>query len=108
MVLGVFMRTLTGRRGFLRTASTGGGLLLLKPQTVFRTPANSAVEIGIIGCGGRGNWIGGHFKEHTGARIVSLADVFRDRLESTAAKFGVEAARQFQGLDGYKRLLNGK
>lgn len=102
------MRTLTDRRGFLRTASTGGGLLLLKPQTVFGTPANSAVEIGIIGCGGRGNWIGGHFKEHTGARIVSLADAFRDRLESTAAKFGVEASRQFEGLDGYKRLLDGK
>src|SRR5215472_7009993 len=102
------MGELTDRRSFLRTASTGGGLLLLKPQTVFGTPANSAVEIGIIGCGGRGNWIGGHFKEHTGARIVALADAFRDRLESTGGKFGVESSRRFEGLDGYKKLLDGK
>jgi predicted dehydrogenase len=98
----------TNRRTFLEAAAGTGGLLLLKPQTVFGTPANSAVEIGIIGCGGRGNWIGGHFKEHTGARIVALADVFRDRLESTAGKFNVESGRQFAGLDGYKRLVEGK
>jgi predicted dehydrogenase len=102
----------TNRRTFLetalQTAAGTGGLLLLKPQTVFGTPANSAVEIGIIGCGGRGNWIGGHFNEHTGARIVALADVFRDRLESTAGKFNVESGRQFAGLDGYKRLVEGK
>jgi predicted dehydrogenase len=101
------MVELTDRRGFLRTASTGG-LLLLKPQTVFGTPANSAVEIGIIGCGGRGNWIGGHFKEHTGARVVALADAFPDRLESTGTKFGVEAGHRFEGLDGYKRLVESK
>src|SRR5438045_4292470 len=101
------MAHVTDRRGFLRTAS-GTGLLLLKPQTVFGTLANSAVEIGIVGCGGRGNWIGGHFKEHTGARIVALADVFRDRVEPTGAKFGVESTRQFDGLDGYKRLVEGK
>ena len=102
------MGEITDRRGFLRAASTVGGLLLLKPQTVFGTPANSAVEIGIIGCGGRGNWIGGHFKEHTGARIVALADAFKDRLESTGGKFGVESDRRFEGLDGYKRLVESK
>src|SRR5947209_811082 len=102
------MGTITDRRGFLRATSTGGGLLLLKPQTVFGTPANSAVEIGIVGCGGRGNWIGGHFKEHTGARIVALADAFKDRLETTAGKFHVEPAGQFAGLDGYKRLVEAK
>src|ERR1051326_6157506 len=101
MVRGSLMANVTGRREFLRTAS-GTGLLLLKPQTVFGSPANSAVEIGIVGCGGRGNWIRGHFKEHTGARIVALADVFQDRLESTAAKFSVESACRFLGLDGYK------
>jgi myo-inositol 2-dehydrogenase / D-chiro-inositol 1-dehydrogenase len=95
----------TDRRKFFQAA---GGLLLLKPQTVFGTPANSALEIGIIGCGGRGNWIGGHFKEYTGARIVALADAFPDRLESTATKFNVEAGRRYVGLKGYHDLVNSK
>ena len=38
------------RREFL--ASAGSGLLLLKPETVFGSQANSAVEMGLIGCGG--------------------------------------------------------
>ena len=96
----------TPRRDFLRAAASTGGVLLLQPRTVFGAAANSALEIGIIGCGGRGNWIGGHFKEYTGARIVALADAFADRLESTAAKFNVESARRFSGLDAYKRLLD--
>ena len=102
------MADLTDRRSFLQTAAGTGGILLLKPQTAFGYQANSALEIGIIGCGGRGNWIGGHFKEHTGTRIVALADAFADRLETTAGKFHVESARQFAGLDGYQRLVEPK
>ena len=45
------------RRRFLQTA---GGVLLLKPETVFGSQANSTVEVGLVGCGGRGNWSGGH------------------------------------------------
>ena len=60
------------RRNFLQAA---GGILLLKPQTVFGSQANSAVEVGIVGCGGRGNWIGKFFPEFAGARVVALADV---------------------------------
>jgi non-ribosomal peptide synthetase component F len=30
-----------------------GGVMILKPQTVFGTQANSAIEIGLLGCGGR-------------------------------------------------------
>lgn len=95
----------TGRRGFLQTSA---GILLLKPETVFGTQANSTVEIGIIGCGGRGNWLGPFFPEYTGARIVALADAFRDRLEPTAQKLKVEASRTYAGMESYKELLASK
>lgn len=36
-------------------------MLLLKPTTVFGTEANSGVELGLIGCGSRGNWIAPFF-----------------------------------------------
>ncbi len=94
------------RRAFLETAA--GGLLLLKPETVFGSQANSALELGMIGMGGRGNWIAGHFKEHTGARIVAIADAFKDRLETGREKFNVEPARCHAGLEGYRELVNSK
>jgi predicted dehydrogenase len=93
-----------------RRAVLGGsmGVLLLKPETVFGSQANSAVEIGVIGIGGRGNWIGGHFVEHAGARVVALADAFVDRLESGGKKFGVPAGRRYRGLEAYRELLASK
>jgi predicted dehydrogenase len=91
------------RRHFLR-ASAAGGLLILKPETVFGTQANSAVEIGVIGCGGRGNYIGNLFVEYAGARVVAAADPFRDRLESFQAKFKVDGGRLHGGLQGFKDL----
>ncbi|MGC4053960.1 MAG: hypothetical protein QM757_33150 [Paludibaculum sp.] len=47
------------RRDFLKAA--GAGLLILKPETAFGYQANSTVEVGLIGCGGRGNWIAPFF-----------------------------------------------
>ncbi|MGA2742221.1 MAG: hypothetical protein ABSG65_32870 [Bryobacteraceae bacterium] len=76
------------RRDFVKTAAAG--VLLLKPQTVFGPQANSAIEVGLIGCGGRGNWIGAFFPEFTGARIVALADVIRERLDATQSSFKVD------------------
>ena len=43
------------RRTFLATASVGAGVMFIKPQLVFGTEANSAVRVGLLGCGGRGS-----------------------------------------------------
>ena len=77
------------RRRFLQTA---GSALLLAPRTVFGSQANSTVEVGLVGCGGRGNWIAPFFPEHAGARVVALADVIRSRLDSTREKLQVDSA----------------
>lgn len=95
------------RRGFLKTAATSG-LLLLKPETVFGYQANSSVELGLIGCGGRGNWIAPFFPEYTGARIVAAADVMREHLDSTAPKFNIDSSHAFYGPDAYKELIASK
>jgi myo-inositol 2-dehydrogenase/D-chiro-inositol 1-dehydrogenase len=98
----------SARRDFLRGTAATSGLLLLKPRTVFGYQANSTVELGLIGCGGRGNWIGPFFPEYTGARIVSVADVIREHLDSTAPKFKVEASRAHYGPDAYKEVIASK
>lgn len=94
----------TARRKFLHSGAAGG-LLLLKPETVFGTQANSALEVGIVGCGGRGNFIGEVFIEYGGARVVALADAFRDRTEATVEKLKLKSPRQYVGLDGYRELV---
>jgi predicted dehydrogenase len=96
----------SGRRSFLK--SSAAGLLILKPSTVFGSEANSTVELGLIGCGGRGNWIGPFFPEFTGARIVALADVIRQHLDTTAEKFKVDGSRAYYGGGAYKELASSK
>ena len=98
----------SARRRFLQTAAAGSGLLLLKPQTVFSYQANSSVELGLIGCGGRGNWIGPFFPEYAGARIVALADVIREHLDTTASKFKVDASRAHYGPNAYQEVIGSK
>jgi len=92
------------RREFLGAAS-GAGLLLVKPETAFGYQANSAPAVGIIGCGGRGNFIGQFFREYAGSRIAALSDPFSDRLDNLAKQLYSEQAARYPGLDGYKKLL---
>lgn len=94
----------SARREFLSAT----GLLVLKPETVFGSQANSAIEIGIIGCGGRGTYIGGFFQEYTGARIVALHDPFPDRLEEIQQKLRLSGPRLYRGLEGYRELVTSR
>jgi predicted dehydrogenase len=98
----------TARRDFLKTGAATSGLLILKPRTAFGYQANSTVELGLIGCGGRGNWIGPFFPEYTGARIVAAADVIREHLDSTAPKFNIGASGAHYGPDAYKEVVASK
>lgn len=93
------------RRRFLQTA---GGVLLLKPETVFGSQANSTVEVGLVGCGGRGNWISPLFPEHAGARMVAVADVIQSRLDATREKLKVDASRAYWGPDAHRELAQSK
>jgi myo-inositol 2-dehydrogenase/D-chiro-inositol 1-dehydrogenase len=94
------------RRQFLKSSSVG--LLLLRPETAFSYQANSAVEIGIVGCGGRGNYVGNFFVEYTGAKVVALADPVPQPLQGTAQRWNVESGRLFSGIDGYRKLAESK
>lgn len=95
------------RREFLKAAAATG-VLVAKSQTVFGSQANSTVEVGIVGCGGRGNWIAPFFPEFAGARIVALADVIQTHLDTTRDKLKVSPGRAYYGPDAYKELASSK
>jgi predicted dehydrogenase len=67
------------RREFLQTGSACG-LLLLKSRTAFSYQANSAVRLGLLGCGNRGTTVATSFSNSTTAQVVALADIFPDKL----------------------------
>jgi len=107
------------RRNFVKTgAAVGAGLLIVPSATAFGSAANSSLGLGIIGCGGRGNYDGGEFLNNTDVRITALMDVFDDRLQSTKARFDkmAEAKNQaripdaniFKGHKAYEKLVHSK
>src|SRR3974390_994888 len=97
------------RRKFLASAGTAAvGLTIIKPQLVRGTDANSRINLGVIGCGGRGSWIADLFVKNGNYNLVTIADYFQDRVDGTGDKLKVEANKRFTGLSGYKRLLEQK
>jgi myo-inositol 2-dehydrogenase/D-chiro-inositol 1-dehydrogenase len=98
---------ITRRRFIARAGAAALSFSVLKPELVRGYDANSKVDLGLIGCGGRGIWIANLFKEHGGYNIVAGADYFQDRVDRLS-ELGVEQARRYTGLSGYRRLLEGK
>jgi predicted dehydrogenase len=96
------------RRSFLANASAAMTFTVLKPAQVFGAPANSVLEMALIGCGGRGGWIADLFAETGKYRFVACADYFQDRVDAVGNKYKINAARRHTSLSGYKRLLDSK
>lgn len=109
----------TPRREFLKqTAATGAGFLIVPAASVYGTPANSSLGLGIIGCGGRGNYDGEQFVQNTDTRVTAIMDLFDDRLEETRAHFDKLAEEKgrpklaseniFKGWRSYEKLVQSK
>ncbi|MHC4462223.1 MAG: Gfo/Idh/MocA family protein [Planctomycetota bacterium] len=96
---------LTRRRFIAGAGATALSLTVIKPKLVRGTEANSKVDLGIIGCGGRGTWIAELFAQHGGYNVVAVADYFQDRVDGCGGKLGVDNARRYTGLSGYRKLL---
>jgi myo-inositol 2-dehydrogenase / D-chiro-inositol 1-dehydrogenase len=96
------------RRAFLAGASATAAFSVLKPAQVFAAEAQSKIELGLIGCGGRGNWIARLFAESGLYKFVACADYFQDRIEAAGQQFGIDPSRRYAGLSGYQRLLESK
>jgi myo-inositol 2-dehydrogenase / D-chiro-inositol 1-dehydrogenase len=97
------------RRHFIAGASAAAlGFTVLKPELVGGAEANSRINIGLIGCGGRGQWIADLFVKNGNYNLVALADYFQDRVDAAGKKFNVPEEKRFTGLSGYKKLLEQK
>ncbi|MEO8764216.1 MAG: Gfo/Idh/MocA family oxidoreductase [Ginsengibacter sp.] len=106
------------RRSFVKTAAGISAITILKPGTVFGSKANTAIRMGIIGCGARGTEVISSFSRNTNISIIAMADLFEDKLRVAKSKFdklntdkGLPAIQQsniYQGSKAYLKLLNNK
>ena len=100
------------RRTFLNAAGAAGFTIMRSP-TARGSQANSAVRIGLLGCGGRGTAVASGFIKNTPARVVALADIFQDQLDAAKARFGktesgIAPSQVFLGPKAFQEMANSK
>jgi predicted dehydrogenase len=96
------------RRKFITAAAATVSFAVIKPSLVWGTEANSKVEVGVIGLGGRGSLIAGMLNAHKGFKVVSVADYFPEVAQRAGDNLNVPQDRRFSGLPAYKKLIAGK
>src|SRR6267154_1418886 len=106
------------RRKFISVAAVTAGAMLLKPALVRGTAANSAVRVGLLGCGGRGTEDASNMVDTGGARVVALADMFQDQLDNAKKHFdqmqqakgyvAIDASQVFVGPNAFKQMAASK
>ncbi len=84
------------RRSFLKSATAVSAFTILKPGIAFGTNANSAIRMGIIGCGGRGTAVITSILKNTGTVIIAMGDLFDDKLQK--AKVNLNKLNTEKGL----------
>jgi len=105
-ITGESREQITRRRFIAGAGAAAVSFAVIKPSLVRGYDANSKVDLGLIGCGGRGTWIAELFAQHGGYNIVAVADYFQDRADGSGGKLGVDNARRYTGLSGYRKLLD--
>jgi len=76
--------------------------MIVKPQSVRGSQANSAVTFGLVGAGGRGTYDAGIVVRDPRARMVALSDLFDDRIDAAASRLKLEKPAIYKD---YRKLL---
>src|SRR6266576_4869710 len=106
------------RRKFIGGVAATAGIMFIKPELVRGTAANSAVRVGLLGCGGRGREEAPNLVDTGKARFAALADMFQDQLENAKKHFdemqqgkgyqAIDASQIFVGPKAYQQMAASK
>src|SRR4051812_46417859 len=111
-------KTQTSRRTFLKAT---GGVAAATALSGFRFPSvhpsgSDVIQVALVGCGGRGSGaaVNAMSVKAGKTKLVAMADVFPDRLQSSydnlskdyGATMDVPADRRFTGFDAYKQAMD--
>jgi myo-inositol 2-dehydrogenase / D-chiro-inositol 1-dehydrogenase len=91
----------TNRRDFFKGPGTAAaaalGFTIVKPQSVRGAQANSALSVGLIGCGRRGSYVTGLFAKNEFAKVAYLCDIYDDQIAAASKMFS--GAKAFKNID---------
>ena len=103
------------RRKFIQNAAAVSSVTFMSPHLAFGSQANSAIRLGVIGCGNRGTAVASAFVKNTNTRIVAIADLFRNALQEAENNFNtvntekgfnaIEKIKIYAGPDAYMDLI---
>ena len=106
------------RRDFLKTSGAVAAASALSGVTIpsVHAAGGDTINIALVGCGGRGTGAAANALSAKGGplKLVAMADVFKDRLDSSfdtikaehSDKVDVPEDRKFIGFDGYKKAID--
>src|SRR5438045_6100142 len=106
------------RREFMKTtgATLAVGALAGATIPAVHAAQDSTVQIALVGCGGRGTGAASNALsvQNGPVKLVAMADVFQNRLNTSLRSLGekhdkqmeVQPDRQFISFDGYKNALD--
>ncbi|MEJ7605481.1 MAG: Gfo/Idh/MocA family oxidoreductase [Bryobacteraceae bacterium] len=83
------------RRTFFLSATTAGWMISAQADQI---------RLGLIGAGGRGRYVAGVARQHAGAAIAGVCDVYEPNLEKGLSELGNQA----KAYRNYKALLDDK
>ena len=104
----------SSRRRFLQTTGTATIVTGVMSLPAVHAAGNDTLRLGLIGCGGRGTGATDNaLKADPNVKVVAMADVFPDRMKTSADRlrhlhgnrFAVEDDHRFIGFDAYRKLL---
>ncbi len=97
------------RRKFLKSTAAISTFTILSPEIAFGTRANSAINIGIIGCGNRGTGVISSMSRNTNINILAMADIFQDKLDLAKPRLDkVNQVKGFPEIDPKKMYVGPK
>lgn len=84
----------SSRRAFLRGGA--GGILVVAPEAVRGSQANSKLSVGLIGSGNRGSYDASIVHADPRARITALCDLYDDQIERAAQRIKVQNPKVYK------------
>lgn len=85
------------RRDFLKATGAALAFSIVRPESVRGAQANSALSVGLVGCGNRGMYVSGIFAKNEYAKVTVTCDIYDDRLAEAAKKYS--GAKQFKNIN---------